>query len=92
MTLLIYITHIINTSFHTGVFPSAFKQVRMTPLLKKPTLNPTLLENYRPVSPSSFHCKNTWMSCVQPSLCLSHTEQPHWQQPVWFQFRSEHLT
>ncbi len=25
------------------------------------------------------------MSCVQPSLCLSHTEQPPRQQPVWFQ-------
>ncbi len=34
---------------------------------------------------SSLHCKNTWTSCVQPSLCLSHTEQPPWQQPVWFQ-------
>ncbi len=44
------LTHIINTSLHTGVFPSAFKQARITPLLKKPTLNPTLLGNYRPVS------------------------------------------
>ncbi len=44
------LTHIINTSLHTGVFPSAFKQARITPLLKKPTLNPSLLENYRLVS------------------------------------------
>ncbi len=43
------LTHIINTSLHTGIFPSAFKQARITPLLKKPTLNPTLLGNYRPV-------------------------------------------
>ncbi len=33
------LTHIVNTSLHTGVFPSAFKQARITPLLKKPTLN-----------------------------------------------------
>ncbi len=39
------LTHIINTSLHTGVFPSAFKQARITPLLKKPTL----LGNYRSV-------------------------------------------
>ncbi len=44
------LTHIINTSLHTGTFPTAFKQARVTPLLKKPSLNPALLENYRPVS------------------------------------------
>ncbi len=33
---------IINTSLHTGVLPSAFRQARITPLLKKPTLNPSL--------------------------------------------------
>ncbi len=36
------LTHIVNTSLHTGGFPSAFKQARITPLLKNPTLNPTL--------------------------------------------------
>ncbi len=34
-------THFINTSLHTGDFPSAFKPAHITPLLKKPTLNPT---------------------------------------------------
>ncbi len=43
------LTHIINTSLHTGVCPSAFKQARITPHLKKPTLNLTLLGNCRPV-------------------------------------------
>ncbi len=51
------LTHIVNTSLHTGVFPSAFKQARITPLLKKPTLNPTLLGNYRPVSLLPFIAK-----------------------------------
>ncbi len=51
------LTHIINTSLHTGVFPSAFRQARITPLLKKPTLNPSLLENYRPVSLLPFIAK-----------------------------------
>ncbi len=36
---------------------SAFKQARITPLLKKPTLNPTLLGNYRPVSLLPFIVK-----------------------------------
>uniref|UniRef100_A0A8C2J8N4 Reverse transcriptase domain-containing protein n=1 Tax=Cyprinus carpio TaxID=7962 RepID=A0A8C2J8N4_CYPCA len=44
------LTHIINSSLHSGTVPSAFKQARVSPLLKKPSLNPALLENYRPVS------------------------------------------
>ncbi len=51
------LTHIVNTSLHTGIFTSAFKQARITPLLKKPTLNPTLLGNYRPVSLLPFIAK-----------------------------------
>ncbi len=51
------LTHIVNTSLHTGVFPSTFKQARITPLLKKPTLNPTLLEDYRLVSLLPFIAK-----------------------------------
>ncbi len=66
-----------NTSLHPWGFPSAFKLACITPLLKKPTLNPTLLGNYRTVSPSTFNCKNTWTS-------LSLTELPG-QQPIWLQ-------
>uniref|UniRef100_A0A8C1N7E5 Reverse transcriptase domain-containing protein n=1 Tax=Cyprinus carpio TaxID=7962 RepID=A0A8C1N7E5_CYPCA len=51
------LTHIINISLHTGVFPSTFRQARIAPLLKKPTLNPSLLENYRPVSLLHFIAK-----------------------------------
>ncbi len=56
-TVVPALTHIVNTSLHTGVFPSAFKQACITPLLKKPTLNPTLLGNYRPVSLLPFIAK-----------------------------------
>ncbi len=56
-SLLPVLTHIINTSLLTGIFPTAFKQARVTPLLKKPTLNTSLLENYRPVSLLPFIAK-----------------------------------
>ncbi len=56
-TLLPALTHIINTSLLTGIFPTAFKQARVIPLLKKPTLNTSLLENYRPVSLLPFIAK-----------------------------------
>ncbi len=70
------LSHIVNTSLYTGVLPSAFRQARITPLLKKPTLNPTLLGNYKSVCLLPFVGKNTWTSSVQPSLCLSLTELP----------------
>ena len=38
----------INASF--TIFPSSFKVAQVTPLLKKPSLDPTQVENYRPVS------------------------------------------
>ncbi len=56
-TLLPALTHIINTSLLTGIFPTIFKQARVTPLLEKPTLNTYLIENYRPVSLLPFIAK-----------------------------------
>ncbi|KAI2646130.1 hypothetical protein H4Q32_024583 [Labeo rohita] len=56
-TLLPALTHIINTSLLTGTFPTAFKQAQVTPLLKKPTLNTSLIDNYRPISLLPFIAK-----------------------------------
>jgi Reverse transcriptase (RNA-dependent DNA polymerase) len=39
-----------NLSFTQGTFPSCFKSAQVTPLLKKPTLDPKLPSNYRPIS------------------------------------------
>ncbi len=41
----------------TGVFPLAFKQAHITPILQKPTLNTTNLENNRPISLLPFIVK-----------------------------------
>ncbi len=50
-------SHTLSTSLLTGIFPTAFKQAWVTPLLKKPTLNTFLIENYRPVSLLPFIAK-----------------------------------
>ena len=55
--LLPFLTHLINASLTAGNFPSAFKTARVTPLLKKPSLNPSDVNNYRPVSLLSFLSK-----------------------------------
>ena len=55
--LLPSITAIINSSFHTGKFPEAFKRAQVTPILKKPNLDVNEMKNYRPVSNLSFISK-----------------------------------
>ena len=49
-SLLPVIVSIINNSLRIGSFPSVLREAVITPLIKKPTLNPDLLKNYRSVS------------------------------------------
>jgi len=44
------ITRLADMSFSSGVFPSALKQGRVTPLLKKPGLDQYDMANYRPIT------------------------------------------
>ncbi len=89
-TLLPALTHIINTSLLTGIFPTAFKQARVTPLLKKPTLNTSLLGNYRPVSLLPFVAKTLERVVFnQLSLFLSQYNKLDAKQSG---FRSGHST
>ncbi len=89
-TLLPALTHIINTSLRTGIFPTAFKQARVTQLLKKPTLNTSLLENYRPVSLLPFVAKTLERVVFnQLSLFLSQYNKLDAKQSG---FRSGHST
>ena len=50
---------VISQSLQTGVFPSVFKESIVKPLLKKPSLDPNSLKNYRPISNLSFLSKVT---------------------------------
>ena len=47
----------VNLSLSHGVFPNTFKQVIITPLIKKPSLPKDDLKNYRPVSGLNFISK-----------------------------------
>ncbi len=88
--LLPALTHIIYTSLLTGIFPTAFKQARVTPLLKKPTLNTSLIENYRPVSLLPFIAKTLERVVFnQVSLFLSQNNKLDTKQSG---FRSGHST
>ena len=62
--LLPAVTAVINQCLHTGVFPSVFKEAKMKPLLKKPSLDPNSLKNYQPIS-------NLFLSKVTEKIILS---------------------
>ena len=51
------ITRIVNLSLTTGKFPCSQKSAIITPLLKKASLDPESLKNYRPVSNLTFVSK-----------------------------------
>ena len=52
-----FITAIYNKSFSDGYFPRSFRIAVITPILKKQTLDPTNISNYRPISNLSFLSK-----------------------------------
>ncbi len=89
-TLLPALTHIINTSLLTGIFPAAFKQARVTPLLKKPTLNTSLIENYRPVCLIPFIAKT--LKLVVSNQVLLFVSQNNKLDAEQSGFRSRHST
>ena len=55
--LLPTITDIISASLRSSEVPTSMKSAVVTPLLKKATLDPEILKNYRPVSNLSFVSK-----------------------------------
>ena len=58
-TILPRITDIVNLSLSTGTFSIHFKQSLVTPLLKKPSPDKEILNNYRPISNLSLISKIT---------------------------------
>ena len=51
------ITSIVNASLEAGTIPTSFKSAVVTPILKKSSLDPDNLKNYRPVSNLAFVSK-----------------------------------
>ena len=55
--LLPYLVKLFNLSLSSGVVPTFFKHAMVKPLIKKPSLDPENLRNYRPISNLSFLSK-----------------------------------
>jgi len=69
-TVLPVLTNIVNISLTSGIYPSIYKMAIVKPLLKKSTLDPNDLKNYRPVSNLSFLSK--MLEKVALTQLLSH--------------------
>ena len=61
------ITYLVNTLFSCGVFPSALKHGRVTPVLKKNGLDPEAFKNYRPITNLPFLSK-VLEKCALPQM------------------------
>jgi hypothetical protein len=88
--LLPHVTHVINTSLSSGLFPSIFKSAIVRPLLKKPSLDQNCLKNYRPVSNLSFLSKI--LEKVVLAQLLDHLTQNHLLNPHQSAYRQSHNT
>lgn len=81
-----FLTHLIDTSLKTGCFPNNLTAVRVNLLLKKPTVNPSDVKNYRPVFLLPFLSR----FYLHSIFCIS-TRTTYWPPLVWF-WRAGHST
>ncbi len=56
-TLLPVLTSIVNLSLQQGIVPSLLKSAQLSPILKKASLDPETLNNYRPISNLTYLSK-----------------------------------
>ena len=80
----------INRSLQTGHVPSALKTAIITPLLKKPTLDPEALSNYRPISNLPFLSKV--LEKVVAAQLQTHLKENNIFEKFQSGFRAAHST
>uniref|UniRef100_UPI003AAD8E98 uncharacterized protein n=1 Tax=Centroberyx gerrardi TaxID=166262 RepID=UPI003AAD8E98 len=87
------ITNIINSSLSTGLVPPPpppLKLAAVTPILKKPGLDPDIPNNYRPISNLPFLSKI--LERVVAAQIKSHLDSNNLYEPFQSGFRSKHST
>jgi hypothetical protein len=89
-TLLPVILRIVNLSLRSGTVPEQFKKAILKPLIKKQTLDPEVLGNYRPVSNLPFLSK-VLERAVADQL-LSHLKENALHAKFQSAYRSGHST
>ena len=88
--LLPSITHIINRSLSEAEVPASFKIAIIIPLLKKETLDPDILKNYRPIANLSFLSKI--LERVVAQRLNSHTDKHPGSEVMQSSYKPHHST
>jgi exonuclease III len=89
-SVLPWITMIVNQSLKDGVMPSSLKKALIVPLLKKPTLDPDNLKNYRPVSNLTYLSKV--IERVVAKRLLDHMENHSLHEPLQSAYKKYNST
>ncbi|XP_060929417.1 uncharacterized protein LOC133003646 [Limanda limanda] len=89
-TLSPFITKVVNLSLQSGCVPPTLKVAVIRPLLKKPTLDPEVLANYRPISNLAFLSKV--FEKVVASQLQDHLKHNSLFEKFQSGFRSAHST
>ena len=79
-SLVPIITKMVNISMSSGTVPPSVKMALVTPLLKKSTLDPNILKNYRPVSNLPYLSKVLERIVLQRMLDylnITNQQEPH---------------
>ncbi|KAM9790323.1 uncharacterized protein ACBT44_018929 isoform 1-T2 [Syngnathus typhle] len=88
--LLPHLTTLFNQSLSLGHFPAVYKLAAITPILKKPTLDPLNLSNYRPISNLSFLSKT--LERIVSAQLHTHLQSNNLYEPFQSGFRPLHST
>ena len=84
------VTSIVNSSLLSGCVPESMKVAIINPLIKKPSLDPEVLSNYRPVSNLSFLSK-----IVEKTVSArlnKYMYQNHLHDPLQSAYKTQHST
>ena len=88
--LIPFITQIVNASLATGEFPQEYKNALVTPLLKKPSLDPDIMKNFRPVSNLAYVSKI--LEKVVSTRLNKHLVDNKLEEPFQSAYRKGHST
>ncbi|XP_072041350.1 uncharacterized protein [Amphiura filiformis] len=84
------LTHVINMSLSTGIFPNILKHAIINPIIKKQSLDPNDLKNYRPVANIPFLSKLIEKHVFR---CINeHMEEHNLGEELQSAYRSAHST
>ena len=88
--LLPLLTALINKSLTTGIFPKECKNAIIRPMLKKSTLDPEVLKNYRPLS--NLHFVSKILEKIVGQRLEAHLNRYSLHDPLQSAYRKGHST